>query len=377
MKNWTRTMCVAAILSAAGMLCAQELPPPQTGTQDVPSAQAPTPQTTTQDISSPQVQAQIAAHLQGEAAKQSAPASGQTPAEPTLKQNPLTVLRNFEPPPDAEYRLGRGDAITVDFAGHPEMQAKLVVGPDGRISLPLAGEILVVDLTREQAADAIQTALSKYYTNLSVQVTVNQYTSNRILLLGAVEHPGVLTFDGTPTLLEAITRGGILQGGTPQQGQLPEQCAIYRGNDQVVWVDIRELLESGNSLANLRLQRDDVVYVPSALERFVSVLGEVQHPGAVPLTHNSTLASVLAEAGGITDHAGNDPHIQIVDTATGTSRVLAYKDVMNPVKSLEVTLKPGEIVYVPKSGFYKATYVLERLSPLVTVASMAFYAGAL
>ena len=380
MKYWTRTTCVGMILSAAGMLGAQELPPPPaSSTQDLPSPQAQTPPspTATQDLTSPQVQAQIAAHLQTEAAKQTAPAAGQRPAEPTLKQNPLTVLRNFEPPADAEYRLGSGDAITVDFAGHPEMQAKLVVGPDGRISLPLAGDILVADQTRQQAANAIEMSLSKYYTNLSVQVTVNQYTSNRVLLLGAVEHPGVLTFDGTPTLLEAITRGGILQSGTTRQGELPEQCAIYRGNDQVVWVDLRELVESGNSLANLRLQRDDVVYVPSALERFVSVLGEVQHPGAVPLTHNSTLASVLAEAGGITDHAGNDPHIQIVDTATGTSRVLAYKDVLNPVKSLEVTLKPGEIIYVPKSGFYKATYVLERLSPLVSVVSMAFYAGVL
>lgn len=376
MRNGSRITCVA-LLAAAGMMGAQELPPPPAQ----PQRQQPPSNTTQdlpkpQDLTSPEVQAQIAAHLQTQAASQNAPDAGQT-AEPTLKQNPLTVLRNFEPAPDTEYRLGRGDAITVDFSGHPEMQAKLVVGPDGRISLPMAGEVMVADLTREEAANAIVQAMAQYYTNMTAQVTVTQYTSNRVLLLGAVEKPGVLTFDGTPTLLEAITRGGILQGGTTQQGQLPEQCAIYRGNDQVVWVDLRELLQTGNSLANLRLRRDDVVYVPSAAERFVSVLGEVQHPGAVPLTHNSTLASVIAEAGGITDHAGNDPHIQIVDTATGTSRVLNYKDLMNPVKSLEVTLKPGDIVYVPKSGFYKASYYLERLSPLVTVASMAFYAGAL
>lgn len=363
-------LCVAATLHAQQPASSgsPDLPPPP-GMQQGPTAQ--------QDLSSPQVQAQIAAKLQTQAADQQAPAANQPVAEPVLKQDPLTALRNFEPAADSEYRLGTGDAITVDFAGYPEMQAKLVVGPDGRISLPLAGEVMVADLTRQEAAAAIAKALSQDYTNLSVQVTVTQYTSNRVLLLGAVEKPGVLTFDGTPTLLEAITRGGILMGGTTQQGQLPEQCAIYRGNDQVVWVDLRALLESGNSMANIRLRRDDVVYVPSAMERFVSVLGEVQHPGAVPLTHNSTLASVLAEAGGVTDHAGNNPHIQIVDTATGTSRVLNYKDLMNPTKSLEVTLKPGDIVYVPKSGFYKASYYLERLSPLVTVASMAFYAGAL
>jgi polysaccharide export outer membrane protein len=50
---------------------------------------------------------------------------------------------------------------------------------------------------------------------------------------------------------------------------------------------------------------------------------------------------------------------------------------LDPVKSRELTLKPGEIVFVPKSGFYRATYVLERLSPLVTLATMAMYTGAL
>jgi len=57
--------------------------------------------------------------------------------------------------------------------------------------------------------------------------------------------------------------------------------------------------------------------------------------------------------------------------------VLTMKDVLDPAKSLEVTLKPGEILYVPKSGFYRGTYVLERLSPLVTIASIALYAGVL
>ncbi len=373
MKN--RTHIAIALLLLAGTVNAgtatlhaqTELPPPP-GTQGLPNAAE---------------QARIAARLQADAASRNTPSADSASSGPTLKQNPLTTLKNFEPAADQEYRLGRGDSITVDFAGRPEMQAKLVVGPDGRISLPLAGEVLVADLTRSEAAKAIEAALGSYFTNVSAQVTVTLYTSNRVMLLGAVEHPGILTFDGTPTLLEAITRGGLPlnnsgNGNTIIRSSIPEECAIYRGNDQVVWVQLRELMASGNSLANLRLRRDDVVYVPSPLERIVSVLGEVQHPGAVPLTHStSTLASVLAEAGGVTDHAGNNPHIQVVDPAKGTSRVMTYKEAMDPVKSLEITLKPGEIIYVPKSGFYKATYVLERLNPMVEVMSMAFYAGAL
>ena len=352
MKHQIGIACIFLLLSGAVILAAQEPAPVGTAAQD-PA----------------QVQAQIEARIRAQEAEQKS-------AEPSLKPNTLETLRNLEPAADTEYQLGKGDQITVDFAGRPQMHIEIVVGPDGRISLPVAGEVMLAGLTRKEAAKAIEAALSSYYTNLEVQVSVTKYTANRVLLLGAVEHPGLLIFDGTPTLLEAITRGGmeLVPGKT---NQFPERCAIYRGNNQVVWVELRALMESGNALANLRLQRDDVVYVPSMSERFISVLGEVQHPGAIPLTYKSTLASVLAEAGGITDHAGNNPHIQIVDPATGTSRILQYNDVLDPVKSLEVTLKPGEIVFVPKSGFYRATYVLERLNPLIGVATMALYTGVL
>jgi len=325
-----------------------------------------------------QTQSQIESEIQQKTQAQQA----QPGAEPTLKPNPLQELKDFEPAADEEYRLGKGDAITVDFAGRPDMLAKLIVGPDGRITLPLAGDIMLDGLTRSEAAGAIEKALAPYYSNMAVTVTVTLYTANRVVLLGAVDHPGTITFDGTPTLLEALARGGVQAGPNksgqePQANEIPDRCAIYRGNDKVIWVELRKLVETGSPMADLRLHRDDVIYVPSNSERYVSVLGEVQHPGPVPLTYNATLASILATAGGFTEHAGTKPHVQLIDPTTGTSRTLSFNDYMNPLKSSELQLKPGEIVYVQQSGFYHATYFLERLNPLVTVATIAFYAGAL
>jgi polysaccharide biosynthesis/export protein len=299
------------------------------------------------------------------------------PPDPQLKLNPLLALRKFEPTPDEEYRLGKGDEILVDFSGRPDLLAKIVIGPDGRISLPLAGEIMLNGLTRSEAARTLESALNPYYANLSVQVTVTRYVANRVLLLGAVDHPGLLTFEGTPTLLEAITRGGLPLTGPDKLPQIPERCAIYRGSDQVMWVDLKALIESGNPLADLRLRRDDVIYLPNMAERFVSVLGEVQHAGAIQLTSHSTVPSILAMAGGATEKAGSNPHIQIVDPVTGTSRVVTMKDLLNPAKSLEITLHPGEIIYVAQSGVYRATYFLERLSPLTQLATMAIIDGRL
>lgn len=365
MKHRIGSACVLLLVSSAIALAAQDPSPISTDDKA-------------------QIEARIRAQETGQQPQvQSAPQQpGAQPAIPTLKESPLELLRRFEPGSNEEYQLGRGDEITVNFAGRPEMQAKPIVGPDGRISLPLAGDIMVAGLTRPQAAAAIETALSSYYTNLSVQVIVTKYTANRVVLLGAVDHPGMFTFDGTPSLLEVLARGGVQagpnkSGTTSDVNQIPERCAIYRGTDQVVWVELRQMMETGNALADLRLRRDDVVYVPSSSERFISVLGEVQHPGAIPLAYNSTAASLLAQAGGVSDHAGSNPRIQIVDPTSGTSHYYTLKELLDPIKSREVTLKPGQIIFVPKSGFYRATYVLERLSPLISVMTMAAYAGVL
>ena len=322
------------------------------------------------------------------------PGYAQASAQAELQLNPLTVLRDFEPALDAPYELGRGDEIAIDFAARPELSSKRVVGPDGRITLPLAGSVEVAGKTREQAADAIVTALTPYYSGLSVTVGVDKYTSNRVLLLGSVEHPGVINFDQPPTLLEVLTRGGGLAPGGGIAGSyggnfgggfgggnqaritqsLPDRCAIYRGSDKVVWVDLKGLIASGNGLADLRLKRDDVVYVPSPAERYVSVLGQVQHPGALQLESGMTLSKLLAEAGGLTKEAGKGPDIRVYQSATGVTRIIPFKAVLGPAR-LDLTLNSGDVVFVPESGFNSATYVLERLSPLLSIFTTAALLG--
>ena len=186
----------------------------------------------------------------------------------------------------------------------------------------------------------------------------------------------MVTFDGTPTLLEALTRSGLMTPGA-KAAQLPERCAIYRGTDKVLWVELREMLSTGNAMAGIRLRRDDVVYVPDLSEQFVSVMGEVQHPGAIAVTHSATLVTVVAQAGGLTERAGANPMIQVIDPKSGKTRQIRFRDLLNPAKGQEILPKPGEIVYVPRSGFNRATYVLERLNPLLSLLTVAAYTGAL
>jgi polysaccharide export outer membrane protein len=308
----------------------------------------------------------------------------QNPDAAGLQQNPTAALQAFEPRPDQPYQLGRGDEIDVEVLGRPELSGKHTVGPDGKITMPITGSIEVAGKTRDEAAAAVKGALSEYYSDVAVTVGVDHYTSNEILVLGAVEHPGMITFDRTPTLLEAVSRAGVpAQGAGGGQGAsstrptgIPEEILIYRGNDQMATVELRELLDQGSPLANMRLKRDDIVYVAGKTS-FISVFGQVLHPGNQHLGSTTTLADLLAEAGGPTEKAGKNPAIEIIHrNATGAAarQTILFKDLLKkPVQ--DVTLHSGDIVYLPQSGFNNVSYTFQQLSPLVNLFTVSALFG--
>jgi polysaccharide biosynthesis/export protein len=309
---------------------------------------------------------------QAQAVNRSGDSNPENPPDPKLKLSPLETLRRFEPPADEEYTLGAGDEISIQYPGRPELASKNVIGPDGRITLPLAGPFEIANLTRKAAAERIVVALSAYYTNLAATVEVLRYGSNHVTLLGDVKNPGQISFDQTPTLLEVLSKGGII---TRPDGNLPEQCVIYRGDD-VLWVDLQELLTNGSPLADLRLRRNDLVFVPAVSSRTVTVMGQVQHPAQIALKHNSTLTSILGEAGGISDAAGNNPEIQIVHRSNGSkTQYVRFGDLLKPTGGMEISLNPGDVIYVPKSGMAKAGFVMQQLAPFLSVGSFATIAA--
>ena len=319
-------------------------------------------------------------------AAQQSIAGGTEPPNPVLKVSPEKALESFEPPLNEEYTLGAGDEISLDFAGRPEMARKHIIGPDGRITLQ-TGPVKISDLTRDAAAKVIADSLASYYTNLAVTVTIDKYSANSVRVLGYVQHPGEQRFEETPTLLNAISRAGLLSPTTTTVTKdgavthavgngIPETCTIFRGNDQEVQVQLRKLLTSGNALADMRLRRNDVVYVPEPKQLFVSVMGQVGKPGTIPLTPESTLTSVLAEAGCCGDAGGYNPKIHILQPSTGNDIIVEYKKVMTLAGQQEYTLHSGDVIIVPTSGFNKVTGIFQKISPVATMVSLAAITGA-
>jgi polysaccharide biosynthesis/export protein len=289
-----------------------------------------------------------------------------------LLENPLQALRELEPAADEPYRLGPGDEIFVEVLGRTELSGRHVIGPDGRLTIPAAGVMSVVGLTREEAAAGIRKALSSLYSDAVVTIRVDKYAANRILLLGRVAQPGVLYFERPPTLLEVLTRAGPAPSTDTSTEPLPQRCAIYRGKDRVFWLDMRRLLNEASALADVRLRSNDIVYVPGDQDDFVSVLGEVNHPGAVKLRRETTLTDVLAMAGGLTDGAATK-NIRLIHRDSGKTMTIALDKMLTPENNLEVTLRRGDIIYVPRRNLAKVGYVLQQLGPSAGFAMFAAF----
>lgn len=288
---------------------------------------------------------------------------------------PEEIVRQFEAPEMTAYTLGNGDEITVDVWNHAELSGHHVIGPDGKITLPISGTIKISGLTRDDAQKAIATALSRFYSDLSVTVRVDRYTSYRIGLLGRAGSPGMLQFATQPTLLDVVTQAAILQstnGGatTPPFGR----CAILRGRDQIVWVDLQAILSRGNLAFNIRLERNDVVYLRDASDQVVYVLGEVKHPGAYQLTPTMSFLAAYSQAGGSTEDASDDK-IEVIRGSSGAEREFRLRDLLGGPGKLNFALQEGDIIYLPRRNMAKFGYVLQKTSPIASFAVLATLAG--
>ena len=284
------------------------------------------------------------------------------------KITPADMIRQFEAPAVTAYTLEPGDEITVTVWNRPELSGTQTIGPDGKITIPLSGPLKIAGLTREDCQDAIKRALVSYYPDIAVTLRVDHYSSFQIFVLGRVGTPGALNFDKQPTLLEVLTRAaGLPIGGIGADKAGLVRCAIFRGQDKIVWIDLKELLSQGNLSLNIRLGRRDLVYLPDADDQLVYVLGNVKSPGAFRLTPAMSFLDALSLAGGPTDDASVSK-IAVVRASSGEKRQVAMRDLLAGKAELNYSLEEGDIIYVPRRGLASFGYVLQKVSSITGFA---------
>jgi len=267
------------------------------------------------------------------------------------------------------YILGPQDTLTVKAVNMEEMgDDPYPIDLTGFLTLPRIGRVHAAGLTVEQLRDELIKRLRDYLQDPVVTVTVTEFHSQPVSILGAVENPGVHQIKGQKTLFEVISEAGLKDDAgntitiTRQMvnGALPLKNAQTdpSGRYSVADLNIRSVMSARNPQDNIPVKPYDVITVPKA--DLIYVIGAVKRPGGFPLTEraNMTVLEALALSQGL-DKAAASKKAKILRTDETTHAHLEIPiDVQKILdgKNTDQALLSNDILWIPTSAIKQASY---------------------
>lgn len=162
-----------------------------------------------------------------------------------------------EPDP---YRIQPGDVLMISVWKEADLQAEVLVRPDGGISFPLAGEQMAAGRTIEELRQSIDEKLRKFVPAPVITIVVRQLGGNRIYVVGKVNRPGEFPFSRPLDVMQALS----VAGGTNSFAALNDILILRRENGRQISIPFRYAdVERGHALdQNILLRSGDTVVVP-------------------------------------------------------------------------------------------------------------------
>ncbi|TAJ53472.1 MAG: hypothetical protein EPN60_06575 [Nevskiaceae bacterium] len=272
----------------------------------------------------------------------STPVPGSAWRQATIPEGSNRTPVGRMPPPAAVpgFQIGAGDTVDITVLGRPELSASGNVSGDGLITAALVGAVPVLGLTPQQAARRIAQAYKdgQYLVDPQVTVTLRDYQSQQLSVLGEVKSPGRFPMRTRLSILDALA----LAGGINDSGA--QLAYILRPEDSVVTryeIDLDALLQAGAGQQYFELLAGDTVVVPKA-ELFY-IYGEVKSPNAYKLKPGLTVIQALSLAGGLSDK-GSDRRIDI-------RRRDDEGELRTQAATLSDALLPNDVIYVRERLF--------------------------
>ena len=160
----------------------------------------------------------------------------------------------------AGYKIGAEDVIGIVFWREAEMNGDVTVRPDGRITVPLIGEIQAEGLTPEMLRDQIQAAAGKYISAANVSVVVRQINSRKVFITGRVTTPGTYPLAGPRTVMQVIAlAGGLNEYADAKQITV---LRIQNSRSQTFKFNYKDVAKGKKLEQNIMLEPGDTIVVP-------------------------------------------------------------------------------------------------------------------
>lgn len=194
--------------------------------------------------------------------------------------------------------LGAGDQLRIGVFQNPELTLDTRVDGDGRITFPFLGGLDVAGQTTSQVEQVIARGLEQKDVLKKPQVSVSlvQYRSQQVAVLGYVNRPGQYILDMNYTVSGALAQAGGVGAGGADGAVLSR---TENGKSRNIEIDLVQMFRPGASRStDIVVQAGDVLYVHRAPAFYI--YGEVQRPGMQRLERDMTVMQALSAGGGLT-----------------------------------------------------------------------------
>jgi polysaccharide biosynthesis/export protein len=269
-------------------------------------------------------------------------------AQVTIRPNLMTEAGTANLP---SQRLGIDDLLAISVYDAPEFTRTVRVETDGAIHLPLLKNgIAAAGIFPGQLESSIVSEFKseQILVDPFVKVTVVEYHSRPIAVMGAVKKPVTFQCVGKVTLLDALARA---EGLSETAGT---EILLTRA-DQVERIPVKRLIKDADPSLNYVLHGGEEIRVPEAGKIFV--MGNVKKPGAFPVRDSAdeTVLKMIALSEGLSPYAAKVAYIYRKDEAGVKKEIPVELDKIMQRKSPDVTLQIDDLFYIPDNKSRRVT----------------------
>lgn len=228
-----------------------------------------------------------------------------------------TTFAPFESAPvNADYVIGAGDELQIRAWGMVSVDVTVTVDRNGAIYIPQVGAVKVAGVRYGDLQGYLKQAIGKVFSNFELTASIAQTRAVQIYVVGHAVRPGTYTLSSMSTLLNALfTSGGPDVSGSMRNVQLK------RRGETVATLDLYDMLTRGDKSHDATLRDGDVIYIPEA-GPMVALTGNVKTPAIFELKGHTSLADVIAWAGGI-DASAQQKKVIVEKTVDNVYRGIA------------------------------------------------------
>jgi polysaccharide export outer membrane protein len=263
-----------------------------------------------------------------------------------------------------EYILGPADIISIDLTDTDDLDNSYEIDPDGFIDLPFVGKVKIDGLVLDGAQNILKQMIGEFYINPDLQISIDEYNSSKVYIVGAVRNQITINLDQKPIkLIEAAIQANFNPNAADKV--LGTKGFIRRDN-KLYKINLNNAFTSTDDKENFFLKKDDVIFIDRNSES-IHVFGEVTKPGEYYPNKNYSLTELISTSG-LNQLTADAKKVYVIrEDIDNFLKVKVYQlNIQNPVNLIagrKFLLQPKDIVFIPPTDIVKWNRVISLLLP--------------